>query len=128
MATDVRTLLLAAACSLAVGCGDDGGGGGGDGGAGGGVDVPLPTAGGGPTGEGGGGAGGGSTEGVSCGEIWDCYDGCDDTDCTIACHDQGSSDAKQKDNALWECIFINDCDDSGCVEASCPAEQQACFG
>ena len=48
-------------------------------------------------------------EGVTCAQIWDCYDGCEDTDCTVACHEEGSGPAQEQDNALWECIFVNEC-------------------
>jgi hypothetical protein len=68
-------------------------------------------------------------DGVSCEQIWDCYESCEDTDCTIACYEEGSTQAQQNDDALWECILVNDCGvvDWDCVGAHCAAEQQACF-
>ena len=133
------------------GCGDDGRGGDGDGdggdgsggtglfGSGGSDDgsgggIGLASSGG--SGDGTGASSSASTgtgepeQGTSCAEIWDCYENCPDTDCTVACHEAGSPTAQEQDNALWECIFVNDCGavDWDCVAQFCGAEQQACFG
>ena len=148
---DARALFLTLTLAL-YGCGDDGrGGGDGDGSPedDGETSGVFPSGGTGeeasssgdpdPGDDGSGASGSGSSAttggdpgdtGTSCQEIWDCYEGCQDTDCTVACYEAGSGAAKALDDALWECIFVEHCGyvDWGCVQEHCAAEQQACFG
>jgi len=83
------------------------------------------------------GSGGNQGGGISCAEIWACYGGCNDTNCTAACYEQGSDAAQTADEALWRCIFTNcdwhcafeqGCDSDPCVQQKCTSESQACFG
>ena len=143
-------IILVAALWVVSGCGDtarhggsDGFGGDGTGGAGSGATGTTE-----PVGVGSGNpssndattttTGTGMTGSASCAEIWDCYQGCHDTQCTGDCFDMGTADAKKADEALWECIFTHECSwecalaqgcqNDPCVQQNCSAESNACLG
>jgi hypothetical protein len=74
------------------------------------------------------GSGGQTPSGLTCGELWQCYGGCQDNACGQQCYDQASPEAQQQDDALYACLVTHGCQDFACVEQNCPSEYAACFG
>lgn len=65
--------------------------------------------------------------GLSCADVFGCYDQCQDDACANACDTQASPTGGDLLNAVWDCADQAQCQDWACVEQQCANQLGACM-
>jgi V8-like Glu-specific endopeptidase len=67
-------------------------------------------------------------EGVSCSDLYDCVEACQDNACINRCSDQASEQTINTINELYTCFGSVNCATLECLDQKCNDQVMACFG